>query len=97
LTIFQRAKLSTPISAGAIEGHFEGKRRGKVTKVVSFLQDNTPAHRTLATQKELTYFGFIYLDHPPVPWTEKQTIERSPFFVQLGGHHCREDLVGRTC
>ena len=32
---------------------------------------------------------------PPVPWTEK-SIERSPFFVQRGGHCRRGDLVGRT-
>jgi len=32
---------------------------------------------------------------PPVPWTEK-IIERSPFFVRLGGHCYRTDLVGRT-
>ena len=32
---------------------------------------------------------------PFVPWTEK-TIERSPFFVQRGGHCCHGDLVGWT-
>jgi len=41
------------------------KRRGKVTKVVLFLHDNAPAHRTLATQKKLAYLGFQCLDHPP--------------------------------
>jgi hypothetical protein len=30
----------------------------KVTKGVLFLQDNAPAHRTLATQKKLAYLGF---------------------------------------
>jgi len=40
-------------------------RRGKVTKMVLFLHDNAPAHRTLATQKKLAYLGFPYLDHPP--------------------------------
>jgi len=29
------------------------------------------------------------------PEAEK-TIERSPFFVWRGGHHCRGHLVGRT-
>ena len=29
------------------------------------LHDNAPAHRALATQKELAYLGFQYLDHPP--------------------------------
>jgi len=41
------------------------KRRGKVTKVVLFLHDNTPAHRALATQNKLAYLGFQCLDHPP--------------------------------
>ena len=55
------------ISAGAIEGHFEGKtpRGGKVTKGVVFLHDNAPAHRALATQKKLAYLGFQCLDHLP--------------------------------
>ena len=43
----------------------EEKRRGKVTKAVLFLHDNTPAHRALATQKKLAYLDFQYLDHPP--------------------------------
>jgi hypothetical protein len=30
---------------------------------------------------------------PPVPWTEKQMRERSPFFVQHGGHCYHGDLV----
>jgi histone-lysine N-methyltransferase SETMAR len=29
-----------------------------------FLLDNAPAHRALATQKELAYLGFQCLDHP---------------------------------
>jgi len=32
---------------------------------VLFLHDNAPAHRALATQKELANLGFQYLDHPP--------------------------------
>jgi len=50
------------ISAGATEGHFEGKTRREVTKGVLFLHDNAPAQRTLATQKKL---AFQCLDHPP--------------------------------
>jgi len=34
------------------------KARGKFTKGVLFLHDNTPAHRALATQKKLAYLGF---------------------------------------
>ena len=94
------------ISAGAAEGHFETKRRGKVTKGVLFLHDNAAAHRALATQKKLAYLGFKCLDHPPyspdlapsnyhlLPGL-KNTIESSPFFFR-GGHCCRGDLVGWT-
>ena len=55
------------ISAGAIEGHFEGKtpRGGKVPKGDLFLHYNSPAHRTLVTQKKLVYLGFQCLDHLP--------------------------------
>jgi histone-lysine N-methyltransferase SETMAR len=67
------------------------KLRGKFTKVVLFLHDNAPAHRTLATQKKLAYLGFQCLDHPPyspdlVPSDchlfsgLTNTNERSPFF-----------------
>jgi histone-lysine N-methyltransferase SETMAR len=37
----------------------------EVTKCVSFLHDNVPAHRALATQKKLAYLDFQCLDHPP--------------------------------
>jgi len=43
----------------------KGKRRWKVTKGVSFLHDNAPAYRALATQKKLAYLDFQCLDHPP--------------------------------
>jgi len=83
------------------------KRRGKFTKGVLFLHDNTPAHRALATQKKLAYLGFQCLDHPPyspdLAPSEyrlfhglKKTIESSPFFNRRGGHCCRGVLVGRT-
>ena len=83
------------------------KRRGKVTKGVSFLLDNIPAHRTLTTQKEIAYLDFQYFDYPPYspdlapsdyylfPGLKKR-IESSPFFVRRGGHCCRGDLIGRT-
>jgi len=41
------------------------KLRGKFIKVVLFLHDNALAHRALITQKELTYLGYKYFDHPP--------------------------------
>jgi hypothetical protein len=44
------------ISAGAIEGHFEGKNVacGKITKGVVFLHDSAPSDRALETQKKLS-------------------------------------------
>ena len=96
------------ISAGTIEGHFEEKSRGKVTKGVLFLHDNAPANRALATQKKLAYLGFLFLDRPPYsldlapsdyhlfPVLKKQLKSRHfSFYVEIiaaGG----EDLVGRT-
>jgi len=83
------------------------KRRGKLTKVVLFLHDNSPAHQTLATQKKLAYLGFQCLDRPPYspdlapsdyhlfPRFKKK-IERSPLFLRRGGLCCRVDVVGRT-
>jgi len=38
--------------------------RGKVTKGVLFLHDNSPTHRALATQKDLAYLCFQCLYHP---------------------------------
>ena len=82
------------------------KRRGKVAKGISFLHDNAPVNRALATQKKLAYLCFQFLDHPPyspdlapsdyhlLPGLKKS--ERSPFFVRRGSHCCRGDLVGRT-
>jgi len=62
---YQRGVLL--ISAGAIEGSFEGKtpRGGKVTKGVLCLHDSAPAHRALTTQKKLAYLSFQCLDHLP--------------------------------
>jgi transposase len=96
LIIFQRANYSYQrgvllFSAGAIEGYFEGKTPRKVTKEHLILHDNAPAHRALATQKELAYLGFQCLDYPPYSpdlapldynlFLGLKTIESSPFFV----------------
>jgi len=53
------------ISAGAIEGHFEGKTPREIHQGVISLHDNAPPHRALAIQKKLAYLGFQCLDHPP--------------------------------
>ena len=44
------------------------KRRGKVTKVVLFLHDNAPAHRTLATQKNWPTWASSGLITHPILW-----------------------------
>ena len=97
------------MSAGATEGHSEGKtlRCGKVTKWVLFLQDNAPADRALTTQKELAYRGFHCLDHTPYsPGLApshyhlfpglKKPIESSLIFARSGGYSFHGDPVGRT-
>jgi len=113
LIIFQRTQLSTRsithLSSLLVQlkDILKETRRGKVTKGVLFLHDNAPAHRALATQKKLAYFGFQCLGHPSYssylassdyhlyPGLKK-TIESSLFVVRRGGHCCRGDLVGRT-
>ena len=77
---YQRGVLI--ISAGAIEGRFEGK---------------TPreGHRALATQKKLTYLGFQCLDHPPCsPDLAPSHYQLFPGLKKK--ICCRGDLVGRT-
>ena len=94
LIIFQRANYQRRvllISAGAIEGYFEGKmpREGHQGGLV--LARQCPGYWTLATQKKLAYLGFQCLDHPPYSpdlapsdyhlfHKLKKTIEMSPFF-----------------
>jgi len=96
LIIFQRAQLSTRSITHLCWCNWrtlwrKNAGRGKVTKWVLFLHDNSPAHRTLATQKKLAYLGFQCLGHPPYsPDLDpshyhlfpglKQTTELSPFF-----------------
>jgi len=102
---YQRGVLL--ISAGAVEGHFEGKTPRQVHQGCLVLARQCPAHRALITHKKLAYLGFQCLDQSPnssdlAPSNYhlfpglKKTIERSPFFVRRGGHRCRGDLVGRT-
>ena len=98
---YQRGALF--ISAGAIEGHFEGKMPREVHQGGLVLAWQCPA---LATQKKLAYLGFQCLVHPPILWIwhcqtttcslDWKTIGRSPFFTRRRGHRCRGDLVGRT-
>jgi len=53
------------ISAGAVEGHFEGKTPQEVHQGALFLHDDAPAHWALATKKKLAYLGFQRLAYPP--------------------------------
>ena len=95
------------ISAGAIEGHFEGKtpREGHQGGLV--LDRQCPGSPGTYNPEEnglpglpvswspTLFSGSGPVGLPPAPWTEK-TIEKSPFFVRRGDHCCRRDLVGRT-
>ena len=69
LIILQRAKQSTRSITHLCwcnwRTFWRKKAFGKVTKGVSFLHDNVPAHRALATRKKLACLGFQCLDHPP--------------------------------
>ena len=97
------------ISAGAIEGHFEGKTPRKVHQGGLVLARQCPAYRALGTQKKLVYLGFQCLDHPPYspdlappdyhlfPGLKKQLKGNlKQFFVRRGCHCCHGDLVRRT-
>jgi len=95
------------ISAGAIEGHFEGKTPREVHQGGLVLARQRPGSPGTFNPEEAGLSGLPVswsptlfsgsgpVGLPPVPWTEK-TIESSPFFFWRGGHFCREDLVRRT-
>jgi len=98
---------SVLISAGAIEGHFEGKMPLEGHQGGLVLVGQCPGLPGTCDPEETGLPGFPVswsptlfsgsgrVGLPPVPWTEK-TIERSPLFVRSRGHCCRRDLVGRT-
>jgi len=95
------------ISAGTIEGHFEGKTPWEVHEgglVLAWQCFGSPGTCNLeetglswlpVSWSPTLFSGSGPVGLPPVPWTEK-TIERSPFFVRRGGHCCCKDLIGRT-
>jgi len=100
---YQRGVLL--ISAGAIEGHFEGKTPREVHQGGLVLTRQYPGSPGTCNPEETglpglpmswsptLFSGSGPVGLPPVLWTEK-TIERSPFFVRRQGHCCRGDLVG---
>jgi hypothetical protein len=53
------------ISAGAIEGHFEGKTPQEGHQEGLVLARQYPGSPALATQKKLAYLGFLCLNRPP--------------------------------
>jgi len=93
------------ISAGAIEGHFEGKMLQEGHQGCLVLQRQCPGSLGTCNPEEtglpglpmswspILFSGSVGL--PPIPWTEK-TIERSPFFIRRRCHCCHGDLVGWT-
>jgi len=95
------------ISAGAIEGYFEGKMLWEVHQVGLVLARQCPGSPGTCNPEEIVLPGLPLspspilfsisgpVGLPPVPWAQK-TIERSPLFVRRRGHCCRGDLVGRT-
>ena len=102
---YQRGVLR--ISAGATEGHFEGKtsRTGHQGGLVLAWQcpgslgtcnpEETGLSGLPVSWSPTLISGSGPVGLPPVPWAKK-TIHRSPFFFQRRGHCCRGDLVGRT-
>ena len=96
---YQRGVLL--ISAGAIEGHFEGKPPLEFHQGVLVFERQCPGSSGTCNPEETglpefplsrspTLFPWSGpVGIPPVPWTEK-TIARSSFFFRRG------DLVGRT-
>jgi len=95
------------ISAGATEGHFEGKmlREGHQGGLVLARQrpsspgtcnpEETGLPGLPVSWSPTLFSGSGPVGLPPVLWTEK-TIEWSPFFNGCGGHCCCGNLVGRT-
>ena len=89
-----------------MKDNLKEKGRGKVTKGVLFLHDNSPAHQTLATRRNWpTWASGVLITHPILRiWPHRNTTcsldwkndWKSPFFVLCGGHCFRGDLFGRT-
>ena len=96
------------ISAGAIEEHFEGETPREGHQGGPVLARQCPGSTGTCNPEETglpvlpiswsptQFSGSGPVGLPPVPWTEKKTIEMSLFFVRHGGHCCRGDLFGRT-
>ena len=94
------------VSAGAVEGHLEGKmlregHQGDLVLARQYLgspgtcsREGTSLPGLPVSWSPTLFSGSGPVGLPPVPWTQK-TIERLPFFIRRGGHCCCGDLVGR--
>ena len=101
---YQRGVLL--ISAGATEGHFEGKtpREGHQRGLVLARQCSSSPATCNSEETGLPglpifespnlFSGSGPVGLPPVPWTEKKLKVRH--FFRRGGHCCRGNLVGWT-
>jgi len=102
---YQRGELL--ISAGAIEGHFEGQTQREVQQGGLVLVRHCPGSPGTCISEETGLPGLPMSSSPtlfsepspvglpPLPWTGK-IIDRSPLFIRQEGHCCRGDLFGRT-
>jgi len=93
IIIFQRANYQRGIlliSAGANEGHFEGKTP-REDHQGGLVLAQCPAHQALATQKK----GFQCLDHPPysLDLTSSDYHLFPGLKKQLKGHHFSSNVV----
>ena len=96
------------ISAGAIEGHFEGKTQTAGRSPRGSCSCTTMPQLTVHLQTRRNWRPWasnVLITHPILQiWPrrnttcslELKTIECSPFFVRRGGNCCRGHLVGRT-
>ena len=103
---YQRGVLL--ISAGVIQGYFEGKTHAAGSSPRGSCSCTTMPRLTGHLQPRRNWptwpSNFLIPHHILRIWPRRtttcsldwKTIEISPFFVLRGGHCCRGDLVGRT-
>ena len=97
----QRGVLLIP--AGAIEGHFEGKKMQDVHQGSLVLARQFPVSPGTRNAEETGLSGFpvsrshaLFSGSGPVGPRLTRELKNSPFFFRSVGHCCFGDLVGRT-